>query len=305
MHKIFFEPKYRVLIGITLGVLGAVAFSAKAIVVKLAYRYGVDTETLLALRMGFALPFFGGIAWLMQNRAAVKISPPQWFNVTVVGVLGYYAASYLDFLGLQYISAALERLILFLYPTLVLLFAWLFYGRTLRRMQGAALLISYLGIALAFVHDVRLAQANLWLGSALVFASAVSYALYLLLGGELLRQLGTLRMTALASSIAALVCIAQFFLVRDLTALQLPWEVYALSIFNAIFCTVIPVFFVMLSIDILGAGIAAQIGMVGPMSTLLMSGLILGEQITAWHLLGTIGVLLGIFMLGLQQRRAP
>ncbi len=219
MFKMFFKPQYRVVLGIALGLLGAVAFSAKAIVVKLAYRHGVDAETLLALRMGFALPFFAVIAWLMQRRAVERISLHQWFKVTVVGVLGYYAASYLDFLGLQYISAALERLILFLYPTLVLLFAWLFYGRTLRRMQGWALLISYLGIALAFVHDVRLAQANLWLGSVLVFASAVSYAFYLLLGGELLRQLGTLRMTALASSIAALVCIAQFFLVRDLTVL--------------------------------------------------------------------------------------
>ncbi|TAK91705.1 MAG: DMT family transporter [Burkholderiaceae bacterium] len=303
MHAFLHDPKHRFALGLTLGLIGAILFSAKAIVVKLAYRYGVDAATLLALRMAFALPFFVVIAVLLQRRAPVTVAPRQWGQVIGIGLLGYYAASFLDFLGLQYVSAALERLTLFIYPTLVLLFARLLYGRTITRLQWWAMGVSYCGIALAFAHDVRLAQPNLWLGGGLVFASAVTYALYLLFGGELLRQIGTLRMTALASIVAAFACIAQFLVLRDWAALQLPWQVYALSVFNAMFCTVIPVFCVMLSIEFLTAGVAAQISMVGPMSTLLMGGAILGETITAWHVLGTACVLAGIFMLSWQARK--
>lgn len=283
--------------GLALGALGAVLFSAKAIIVKLIYRYGVNAEAVLALRMGLALPFFVAIALWQQRSASLSISAHQWARLIGVGLLGYYAASYLDFLGLQYISAALERLILFLYPTLVLLFARLFFKRPISSRQWGALGISYLGIALAFTHDISLQQPGLLMGATLVLASAFAYALYLLLGGELLQQLGTLRMTALASCVAALASLLQFFIMHDLASLALPWPVYALSLFNAIFCTVIPVFCVMLSIKMLGAGIASQVAMLGPMSTLLLAALLLGETITLWHLAGTACVLLGVFML--------
>ncbi|MES2771360.1 MAG: DMT family transporter [Pseudomonadota bacterium] len=289
--------RHRHTLGLLLGVLGAVLFSAKAIVVKLAYRYGVDPETLLALRMFFALPFFLAIAYRQHQRAPISLTRRQGLTLLAMGVLGYYAASYLDFLGLQYISAALERLILFLYPTLVLLCAWLFFGRAVSPRQRWALLISYLGIAATFAHDVQLAQPHLWLGAGLVLASSVAYALYLLFGGELLQQIGVLRMTALASIIASLACIVQFLLMRELSVLQLPWQVYALSIFNALFCTVLPVFFVMFSVKLLGSGIAAQVGMIGPISTLFFSASLLDEALTQWHLLGTGAVLLGIFLL--------
>ena len=284
--------------GLVLGALGAVLFSAKAIIVKLIYRYGVSAETVLALRMGLALPFFIAIAGWQQRRAPLHISGRTWTHLIGVGLLGYYAASYLDFLGLQYISAALERLILFLYPTLVLLFARVFFKRAISTRQWWALGISYLGIVLAFAHDVSLQQSGLLLGATLVLASALAYALYLLLGGELLQQLGTLRMTALASCVAALASLLQFFMMRDLAALDLPWQVYALSGFNAVFCTVIPVFCVMFSIEIVGAGVASQVGMLGPMSTLLLAAVLLGETITLWHLAGTALVLLGVLMLG-------
>lgn len=287
----------RYFVGLLLGALGAILFSAKAIIVKLAYRYGANAEALLALRMGLALPFFAGIAY-HQRSGAHSFSPRQWFNLIGVGLLGYYAASYLDFLGLQYIPAALERLILFLYPTLVLLFAKLFFGRSLHARQWWALGMSYLGILLAFVHDISSHYPHLWQGAFLILASAICYALYLLLGGELLQQLGTLRLTAWASCIAALASILQFFGLHPWTTLILPWQVYALSIVNALFCTVIPVFCIMLSIEMVGAEISAQIGMLGPISTLILAMLFLDEAITIWHIVGTIVVLIGILMIG-------
>lgn len=293
-----FEKSQSYRTGLILGAVGAVLFSAKAIIVKLIYRYGVDAETVLALRMGLSLPFFIAIALWQQRRQPLRMSRLQWGRLVLVGLLGYYAASYLDFLGLQYISAALERLILFLYPTLVLLFARLFFKRGIQTRQWWALAVSYLGIALAFAHDVSLQQPALFLGAALVLASAFVYALYLLLGGELSQQLGTLRMTALASCVAVVASEVQFFVMRDLSALSLSWQVYALSGFNAVFCTVIPVFCVMFSIERVGAGVASQIGMLGPISTLLLAALLLGETITLWHLAGTALVLVGVLMLG-------
>ena len=145
--------------GLLCAVLAAVGFSGKAILVKLAYRYGVDAETLLALRMAFSLPFFLGMAWIGVGRAASPLTPRDWGWLCRLGLLGYYLASYLDFLGLRYISAGLERLILFVYPTLVVLLAALWLGQPLTRRMLGALALCYAGIALALAHDLRLAGA--------------------------------------------------------------------------------------------------------------------------------------------------
>jgi len=222
--------------GIALAMAGSIAFSGKAIIVKLAYRYGVDAVTLIMYRMLFALPLFALLAW-SAGRGRAALTRRDWLVVAGLGFSGYYLASFLDFAGLAYISAAL------------------------------------------------------------VFASAISYAIYLVASGEEVKRLGALRLTGLATSIACLFCIAQFFLLRPLAALAVAPEVIWLSLLNATLCTFAPVLMVMMAIERVGASVAAQTGMVGPMSTIIMGIAILGEPFTGWIVAGTVLVLAGIWSL--------
>jgi drug/metabolite transporter (DMT)-like permease len=183
--------------GLLLAMGGSVLFSAKAIVVKLAYRYGVDAATLIALRMVFSAPFFV-LAWHQASRGRPPLARADHLRLVLIGLVGYYAASYLDFLGLQYVTAGLERLILYLNPTIVLLLSAAFLGRRLRRSDWLALVLAYAGIGFVFWHDVSFDGDGVMLGAALVFGSAVSYAIYLVLAGELVRRLGAIRLTAYA-----------------------------------------------------------------------------------------------------------
>jgi drug/metabolite transporter (DMT)-like permease len=288
-------------VGLTLAVVGAIAFSAKAIIVKLAYRYGVDAITLIMLRMLFALPFFLVIAWWTSEprggRPVPALTRSDLLGVLGLGFTGYYLASFLDFAGLAYISASLERLILYLNPTLVLLLGLTLYGKAISRNQALGMAISYGGVLVVFGHEVNLAGADVALGAVLVFMSAVAYAIYLSYSGELVLRLGALRLVGLATSVACVCCILQFVIMRPMSAaFAVAPEVVWLSLLNAIGCTVIPVLMVMMAIERIGAGLAAQVGMVGPMSTITMGVLILGEPFTAWVVAGTLLVLLGIFV---------
>ena len=240
--------------GVLLGVLGAIAFSGKAIIVKLAYRHGVDAVTLIMLRMLFALPFFVAIAWWTSRpRNGITPVPLQlrdWLGVVGLGVTGYYLASFLDFAGLKYISASLERLILYLNPTLVLLLGLVLYGRRISHRQLMGMSISYCGVLLVFGHEATLTGGDVALGTLLVFGSAVSYAVYLSYSGELVKRLGSMRLVGLATSVACVLCIAQFVLTRSLdTAWAVAPEVLWLSVLNATACTVVPVLLVMMAIE--------------------------------------------------------
>ncbi|MDP2367278.1 DMT family transporter [Rhodoferax sp.] len=281
--------------GLLLAVLGSIAFSGKAIIVKLAYRYGVDAVTLIMYRMLFALPIFAAMAW-WASRGKPPLTRHDWLGVLGLGVTGYYLASFLDFAGLAYISASLERLILYLNPTLVLLLGWLLYKRPVGRVQALGMGISYLGVVLVFGHEVKLEGGDVALGAVLVFLSAVSYAIYLSYSGELVQRLGSLRLVGLATTVACGLCIAQFLLLRPMTAALVAPQVIWLSILNATLCTAVPVLMVMMAIERIGAGLAAQTGMVGPMSTILMGVLILGEPFTAWVAAGTVLVIAGVFV---------
>jgi drug/metabolite transporter (DMT)-like permease len=290
-------------VGLTLAMVGAIAFSGKAIIVKLGYRYGVDAVTLLMLRMLFALPFFAAIVW-WTNRARPNAAKPvtqltrkDWLGVLGLGFTGYYLASFLDFAGLHYVSASLERLILYLNPTLVLLMGMVLYGRKVGPRQWMGMLLSYAGVLLVFGHEVHLDGSDVALGTALVFGSAVSYAVYLSYSGELVQRLGSLRLVGLATTVACILCIAQFAVLRPLsTAFAVAPEVLWLSLLNATACTVIPVLLVMMAIERLGSGLAAQVGMVGPMSTITMGVVLLGEPFTVWVVAGTVLVLAGVFV---------
>ena len=282
--------------GLVLAMLGSIAFSGKAIIVKLAYRHGVDAVTLIMYRMLFALPMFVVLAW-WAGRGKPALTRRDAVVIGGLGFSGYYLASFLDFAGLQYISAGLERLILYLNPTLVLLLGLFLFKRRVQRRQLVALAVSYCGVLLVFGHEVSLQGAHVALGAALVFGSAVSYAVYLAFSGEEVKRLGALRLTGLATSVACVLCIVQFLLLRPMSALGVAPEVIWLSVLNATVCTFAPVLMVMMAIERIGATMAAQTGMVGPMSTILMGVLILGEPFTVWVAAGTLLVLAGIWLL--------
>ncbi|BAO81642.1 permease of the drug/metabolite transporter DMT superfamily [Serpentinimonas raichei] len=299
-----FSQLSRLQSGLLLAVAGAVAFSGKAIIVKLAYRYGVDPVTLLMYRMLFALPLFLAMLWWATYRSSKAVEPLQrrdWLAILGLGFCGYYLASFLDFLGLQYISASLGRLILYLNPTLVLLLGWLLLAQRVTPRQLGAMGLSYAGVLLVFGHELRFDGWNTAIGAALVFGSALSYAVYLVYSGELVRRIGALRLVGWATTVACLLCIGQFLLLRPLSAAVVAPEVIALSVLNAVLCTAAPVVLVMLAIERIGAGLTAQAGMVGPMATLLMGALILGEPFNAWILAGTALVLAGVLWVS----RAP
>ncbi|MGB4117671.1 MAG: DMT family transporter [Polaromonas sp.] len=279
--------------------MGSIAFSGKAIIVKLAYRYGVDAVTLIMLRMLFALPFFAVMAW-WASRGKPPLTRKDWLGVLGLGFTGYYLASFLDFAGLAYISASLERLILYLNPTLVMLLGLMIYKRRITGQQFFGMGISYCGVALVFGHEMAVQGVGersgaAW-GALLVFLSAISYAIYLVYSGELVKRLGALRLVGLATTVACLLCIAQFVLLRPFSAALVAPEVVWLSLLNATACTAAPVLMVMMAIERIGSGATAQTGMVGPMSTILMGVLILGEPFTAWVAAGTVLVIAGIFV---------
>jgi drug/metabolite transporter (DMT)-like permease len=291
--------------GLLLAAAGSIAFSGKAIIVKLAYRYEVDAVTLIMYRMLFALPLFLALVWWATYRSPRPVTPltqRDWLGILGLGFTGYYLASFLDFLGLQYISASLERLILYLNPTLVLLLGWVLFKRRITARQAGAMALSYAGVLVVFGHEVSFDGWSTALGAALVFGSAVSYAVYLVYSGEMVQRLGSLRLVGWATTVACGLCLLQFLLLRPLSAAVVAPEVIGLSLINALFCTFAPVVMVMMAIERIGAGLTAQVGMVGPMSTIVMGVLILGEPFSAWVLAGTGLVLLGVLWVSRQSR---
>ena len=291
-------PRAALLGGLAIAITAAVLFSTKAIVAKLLYRYQLDAVTVLAFRMLFSLPVFAAVAWWQMRRGPALSVADRW-RLVGLGLVGYYLSSFLDFLGLQYITVGLERLILFLTPTFVLLITTVVLKQRIARLQWLALLVSYCGIVLVFVHDLggKGEHGQLVLGALLVLGSAASYAVYLLGSAELVKRIGALRLVAYAMCVSSVACIAQFFALRPAALLIQPPAVYGLSLVNAILCTVLPVFMTMAAVQRIGAPTASQAGMIGPVSTLFLGAALLGEPIGAWQLGGTTLVLAGIYLL--------
>jgi drug/metabolite transporter (DMT)-like permease len=300
------SPARDVWLGLLLAGLGSVAFSGKAIVAKLMYRHGADAVQVLFYRMLLALPLFLALAW-WAGRGRQALAWRDWKIIALLGLCGYYLASFLDFLGLQYISASLERLILYLNPTLVLLLGAWFLKRRVSAPQLAALALSYGGVLLVFGREMGASHGaaasgappalQVVLGSLLVLGSALSYAVYLVMSGEVVQRIGSLRLTGLATTVACVLCIVQFFVLRPVAALWVPEPVLWLSLLNAVCCTFVPVVVVMLAVERIGASLAAQTGMVGPLSTVGMGVWILGEPFHAGLALGTVLVLAGVWLL--------
>ena len=282
--------------GVGLALIGALGFSLKAIFVKLAYPYGVDAITLLALRMGFSLPFFLWVG-LAGRKAASHLTCDDWFKLIGLGCLGYYGASILDFMGLQYISAGLERLILFTYPTLTILIGVLFQGKPFSRREVIAIALCYAGIGLAFIHDLGLGDTrSVLIGGALVFGSSISYALYISGSAPMIGRLGAMRFSALATLVSSAVTLLHFSVSQPLSAFIQPLPVYGWGLAMAIFATVIPVFAQSAAIRHLGPGRASLIGMVGPILTIGFGWWLLAEPISLAQSAGAALVVIGILI---------
>lgn len=291
--------------GLVLAIGGVVLFSIRPIFIKLAYAYVVDPITLLALRMIFSLPFFIGAAvWVRSGGEHRPLAGRELGLVAGLGLLSYYGASFLDFLALQYISAGLGRLLLFVYPTIVVMLSAVALGKRVTRREIVALALTYGGLSLVFAHSLEAEQKNFWLGAVLAFASAVCYAVYLVAGSEVIARVGSMRFTAYAMSAASTACILQFFLLRPLAALELPAPVYLYAIGMATVSTVIPVFMTSEALRRIGANTVATVGALGPVTTIALGYLGLEEIMTPLQIVGSVLVLIGVVVISVKREPA-
>ncbi len=290
-------PKQR---GVLLVALGAIMFSAKAIVIKLAYtNFEVDDITLLTLRFGFALPFFAVIAaWRYQEGLFKGISKKDWGIIAVLSMLGYYIAAWFDFMGLQYITAGLERIILFIYPTLVVLFSRLFLRKAISRKALIALGITYLGVFIIALDPHIFEAENVIKGGSMILVSAITYALYLVFGGEQINKYGSINFNSIAMLFSSVYVVLHFSAFSETPITSLPLSLYGYGIVLAIFCTVLPTFMVMEGIKLLGANLGSIVASIGPVSTIFLGYIFLKETFTIQELFGSALVIVGVLLIG-------
>ena len=291
-------------LGIFLGVLGVVLFSSKAIMVKLAYKYNVDAITMLLLRMLFSFPFYVVIAYLYRKENEhIKTTNKDYYWVVFFGLVGYYLASYFDFEGLSYIKASLERIILFVYPTIVILLNRLFFKQAITKFQALAIFLSYLGIVIAFSDEVNVSEGNVYLGGFFILLSAITYASYLVGSGWLIPKFGVIRFTAYAMLVSCFCVFIHFSIIGETDLFNLPWQVYILGLLIAVFATVIPSFLVSASIKIINSSNFAIVAGVGPISTIILASFFLGENLTLFQFFGAFLVIIGIVITSLKQAK--
>ncbi|MEM6806924.1 MAG: DMT family transporter [Bacteroidota bacterium] len=307
MEKEANTKNYQQIWGILIALSGAVMFSTKAVFVKLAYQYEVDAISLLLFRMLFALPIFLGIAiYLSQKAGSYRPRGKEFLQLIGLGILGYYLASLFDFLGLQYISASLERLILFIYPTIVVLIGVFFFKEKLTWQQTIALILTYIGISVVFIGNIEIAsnKRELYMGGALILGSAIFYAIYLAGSGRLLPKMGTWVFTSYALTVSSSAVIIHYLIYNQGFAnLDFPWQVYMYAALMASISTVIPTFLVSEGIRLIGASNAAIVGSSGPISTIILAYIFLGERLSEIQMLGGVLVLGGVLFISLQQKK--
>ncbi|MEP6997882.1 MAG: DMT family transporter [Betaproteobacteria bacterium] len=295
-------------IGPGFAIVGVLGFAFKAILIKLAYAWTpIDPVTLLALRMLYSAPFFALMAWwATRSRRAQPLSRDDWFAIVWLGFIGYYLSSLLDFFGLQYVTAALERLMLYLYPTIVVVLSALFFKQRITGRIVVALALSYAGILLVFARDLEFAgdPGALWLGGALVFASSFLYACYLVCVGPVIARLGSLRFIALAMLASALFIFAHFLVTRPLAALLVPTRIHLLSLTMAVFSTVLPTYLIAEAIKRMGASRTSLLGSLGPLFTIFLGSWLLDEPVHWIQLAGAALVLAGVALVTLRPASA-
>lgn len=290
--------------GIFIGILGVVLFSSKAVMVKLAYNYNVDAISVLLLRMLFSFPFYVVIAYLYRNQnTAISVENKDYLWLIIFGFVGYYLASYFDFVGLTYIKASLERIILFLYPTIVILLNKLFLKQPISKIQAGAIGLTYLGIVLAFSHEVVVSGKDTYLGGFFIILSAVTYASYLVGSGWLIPKFGVIKFTAYAMIVSCICVFIHYSIISELDLFSFSWEVYLLGFLIAIFATVIPSFLVSTSIKMISSSNFAIVAGMGPISTIILAAIFLNETLTLLQLFGALIVIVGILLVSIKKGR--
>lgn len=291
--------------GLAIALTGAILFSTKAIIVKKAFAATqVDAVSLLTLRMAFSLPFYLVAAFLISKRQGnIKMTTRQWWLTFIIGLTGYYFSSLFDFIGLQYISAGLERLILFLYPTFAVLLNFFLFKQSIQKNQWIALALTYAGIALALSGEVRINSVNsgLWWGSFLVFLCAVTYSFYIVGSGKIIPSIGSMKFTAYAMLSATIGVFLHFLLAGNYTQLSNISSLVPYGFLLAILATVAPSFLISNAMKRIGSNNVAIISSIGPVSTILQAYFFLGEKIFVEQIMGTAMVMIGVLLLGWKQ----
>ena len=288
--------------GLMFALAGTITFAFRPVLIKLGYSaHPVSATTLLFLRMTLSLPFFLAMAWWM--RRGEPIARRDWLGIVGLGFLGYYLASLLDFIGLQYVSAGIGRLIMFLYPTLVIVLSTIFLAKPPTRRELAALAITYTGIALVLSNQISAAPENrlFVFGALLVFASAMCYAVYLVTGSQLVKRVGSARFTAYTMIVSTVPAVIQFALLESPAALELPARVWWIAIVLATVCTVLPVFLVAEALKRIGANHFALIGALGPVTTVLADFLLLEGGLSVVQILGGALVISGVLLVSVKR----
>jgi drug/metabolite transporter (DMT)-like permease len=293
-------PRAYYWLGAVMVLVAAFCFACKGILIKLAYQYGVDAISLVALRMLFSLPFYVLLAWrLSRQRTNVVLTRRQWAYLSALGIIGYYFASYFNFLGLLYITASLERVLLFVYPTFVLLLGAFYFGRRIRPLQLGALALTYLGIGLAFLPNLRAGeQKDLFWGAFWVVLSGLVYALYLVGSDRIIPAVGSRKFTCYAMIAATVPTLLHALLQHGAALFGHPAPVYYLSLVMALFVTVLPTFLLAEGIGRVGSGNTSIIASIGPIFTIVLASVVLDEQVGLLQLTGTLLVLAGVVLVG-------
>ncbi|WP_062058555.1 DMT family transporter [Aquimarina longa] len=289
--------------GIILAITGIVLFSAKAVLVKLAYRFDISSEHLLLFRMLFSLPVYSVLAVLNKPLNKEKIKKNDYLWIFFFGFIGYYLASYFDFLGLQYIKAGLERIILFIYPTLVIIISKLFLKKVITNQQLVAILITYVGVVVTFWGEFQVETSNIALGVFLIFLSALTYAIYLVGSGWLLPKFGVVAFTSYAMIVSSGCIIIQYLIFDRQDIMGYPLELYLICIVMSIFSTIIPSYLVSAAISKLGASDFSIIASLGPVSTIILAYFFLGENLSLTQGVGAIIVIFGVYIVSKKKKK--
>jgi drug/metabolite transporter (DMT)-like permease len=293
------SARTRFLIGFVILVIANMCFSTKAVIIKLMYQYHVDTFSVIALRMLGSVPVYIVVAIVLaQRKDNIPLTKRAHLSIGGLGILSYYLSSMLDFLGLQYISAGVERLILFTYPTMVLIISAVFFKKKITPPQYIAMILTYIGVVIAFVAEKGLGdQKNLTLGATLIFTCAFTYSFFVVGTGELAKRYGSMKFTCYAMFAATVPALIQSYIHDGMNIFHFQPEVYTLSIWLAVVATVIPTFLIVEGIRLVGAGNSGIIGFAGPVWTIFLANWLLNEPITALQLIGTAIVLAGVFLI--------
>ncbi|MFL5811738.1 MAG: DMT family transporter [Flavisolibacter sp.] len=294
-------------LGFLIAFIGAILFSTKAIIVKKAFAdVHVEALTLLAIRMLFSLPFYLIAAVLLYRQPMnVKMTGKEWMLTIALGIFGYYLSSLFDFVGLQYISAGLERLILFLYPSFAVLINAIVFKQPIPKIQRWALLLSYVGIGIAYFGELTIdtSNPNFFYGSFLIFLCSITYSIYIVGTGRMVPKIGAGKFTtySLLSSTAGV--LIHYAIAGNHDALHQSFDLWWYGILLAIVATVIPTFMLSFSMKKIGSNKVAIISSIGPVSTILQAHFVLGEKIFAEQIIGTIMVLVGVLLLALKTKK--